>query len=293
MTLLLGIGVLTAIAWTVPRQYWPGISHRLSRQAVPSIADDPDQVLQQMQQLLGNRLSVPPERILRGLASEQILSKLEILASYQPRYSQPVIQLQGQDYIATAQQSGRGAVLWIGHFIGNDLIAKMALHQAGFQVHHLSSLDHGFSSRSWFGQRYLNPIQTAVEDRYLAERIGFNQENAVQALLILAKQLRSNQVVSITAHRTTKTPIQVVFLDGSLDLAVGAPTLAQSTQASLLPVFPYQTSTGEWIVTVEAPIEISTAMSARQAVHAAAQQFAQLLESYVLQYPEQWLGWNR
>jgi lauroyl/myristoyl acyltransferase len=207
-------------------------------------------------------------------------------------YSQPAIKFQGQDYIETAQRSGRGAILWIGHFIGNDLIAKIALHRAGFQVHHLSSLDHGFSSRSWFGQRYLNPIQTSVEDRYLAERIVLNPENAAQSLLILAKRLRDNQVISITAHRTTKTPIKVVFLDGSLDLAVGAPTLAQSTQASLLPVFPYQTSTGEWMVKVEAPIEISTVMSARQAVHAAAQQFAQLLESYVLQYPEQWLGWN-
>lgn len=282
---------MTAISWIVPERYWLQLCRRLGSLAVPALTDDPKALLQIMHQTLGDRIPTQsPEAILTEVASEQILSRFQLLKDYHPGGWKPRIQLVGWEHIETALQKGHGVILWVGYFVFGELVAKIAFHQAGLAVHHLSRTSHGFSSTR-FGARYLNPIQTIVEDRYLAERVVLSPDNPTQAMLRLAAELRHNQIVSITVHRNSKTPKKVKFLDGYLYLAPGAPVLARQTQAALLPVFPLRNETGDFTVIVEAPLEVPGDISDRKAIEQITQQYAALLEPYVLKFPGQWLGW--
>jgi lauroyl/myristoyl acyltransferase len=289
-TVLLSVPMLTAIAWSVPERYWLNLCRRLGAFAIPSVTDNPDRLLQQIGQTLGEKVIAPPQSVLSELAAEQILAKLQLFKAYHPGGWKPVIQLVGGEYIETALQNGHGVILWVGYFVGSELVAKMALHQAGLAVHHLSRASHGFSSTR-FGMHYLNRIQTAIEKRYLAERIVLSPDNPTQTMLTLAHQLRHNQIVSITAHRNSQTPTKVKFLDGHIYLAPGAPLLAHQTKAALLPLLPLRDEAGNWTVIVEAPLQVSSDRSNRKTLEGMAQQYATLLEPYVLKYPSQWLGW--
>lgn len=290
-TILLSIPILSAIAWSVPERNWLPLCRRLGRFAIASLTDNPESLLQRMRQTLGeNAIALSPETILSELAAEQILARLQLLKDYRPGGWKPAIQLIGREYIEAALQSGHGVILWVGYFVGSELVSKIALHQAGFAVHHLSRASHGFSSTR-FGLRYLNRIQTAIEERYLAERIVMSADNPTQAMLGLAYQLRHNQIVSITAHRNSKTPTKVKFLDGYLYLAPGAPLLAHQAKAALLPVLPLRDTNGNLTVIVEAPLQGASDRSDRKVMERMAQQYATLLEPYVLKFPGQWLGW--
>ncbi len=290
-TVLLSIPILSTIAWSVPERNWLQLCRRLGRFAIPALTDDPDSLLQRMRQTLGeNAIVLSPETILSELAAEQILARLQLLKDYRPGGWKPVIHLVGREYIEAALQNGHGVILWVGYFVGSELVTKIALHQAGFAVHHLSRASHGFSSTR-FGLRYLNRIQTAIEERYLAKRIVLSADNPTQAMLSLAYQLRQSQIVSITAHRNSKTPTQVKFLDGYMYLAPGAPLLAHQTKAALLPVLPLRDENGNLTVIVEAPLQVSSDRSDRKVMERTAQQYATVLEPYVLKFPGQWLGW--
>lgn len=290
-TVLLSIPILSTIAWSVPERNWLQLCRRLGRFAIPALTDDPDSLLQRMRQTLGeNAIALSPETILCELAAEQILARLQLLKDYHPSGWKPAIQLVGREYIEAALQNGHGVILWVGYFVGSELVSKIALHQAGLAVRHLSRVSHGFSSTR-FGLRYLNRIQTAIEERYLAERIVMSADNPTQAMLSLAYQLRHNQIVSITAHRNSKTPTKVKLLDGYMYLAPGAPLLAHQTKAALLPVLPLRDENGNLTVIVEAPLQVSSARSDRKVMESTAQQYATLLEPYVLKFPGQWLGW--
>ena len=108
--------------------------------------------------------------------------------------------------------------------------------------------------------RYLNWIQRAPEDRHLAERIELPLGGQNAALNVIVRRLRANRVVSITAQRGTGKTVNVPFLEGTLPLAPGAPSLAHMTGATLLPVFAFRDESGVVDVTVEPPIEIAADM---------------------------------
>ena len=104
-------------------------------------------------------------------------------------------------------------------------MTKLALHEAGYAVAHLSRDTHGFSTTR-FGRRVLNPIQTRVERRYLAERLVMSDERSVGPLRELAARLKQNRLVSITLAREWRRTRLVPFLDGYIRIATGALALA-------------------------------------------------------------------
>jgi lauroyl/myristoyl acyltransferase len=153
---------------------------------------------------------------------------------------------------------------------------------------HLSTPAHGFSATR-FGVRYLNRMQTRIEDRYIAERVMLPLQGQNAALKTLAQRLKANRVVSITGQRGTGRVVAARFLDGTLPLAPGAPALAQMTGAKLLPVFAFRAADGVVDVTVEPEIALSG--NRDDAVAAAVQTFAARSEPYALRTPGQWLSW--
>jgi len=290
-SVLAGIPALIWPAWFLPERFWPAICRTLSPLALSDLTREPQAAADLIRRTLGSRLpNLTGAEILRDMASEGILTFFQVLKCHRLDRWLPAARLSHADRIARALDSGRGVILWVAHAFHGHLGAKVAFGQAGLKVCHLSRPNHGFSS-SRFGVRYLNRIQTVVEDRHIAERVMLPMEGQNTALHVLARRLRSNGIVSITAQRGIARTVEAPFLDGKLTLAPGAPALAHMTGAALLPVFAFRDEDGVVDVRVEAPLEVDTEAPRELAVADAVRRYAPILESDVLRYPGQWLGW--
>ncbi|MDP6705011.1 MAG: hypothetical protein QF893_01605 [Alphaproteobacteria bacterium] len=289
---LLGLPFLLTLSWLLPERWWPGFARAVAPLAGPMVAGDPAALPAIIARTIGERASRPasPEAILSGLAAEQVLLQLQLLRGYRPGGWRPEIGLVGRDHVEAARERGQGAILWIAFMVHGDLAAKMAFHRAGFEVHHLSRPSHGFSA-SRFGIRFLNPIHTRIEDRFLGARVTLAPNDARPALEALARHLRGNAVVSVTARRDAKRPAAVPFLDGEIKLAPGAVILARRTGAALLPTFAFREPSGALKVAIEAPLEVPQEGPGSEAVEAVARRYAEVLAPYALAHAGQWKGW--
>ncbi len=291
LAVTLGLPLLFVMAWIVPERLWPRMCRAIGPLAVPMLAGDVPALIGLIRRTLGkNRVEEAPEVILDELAGEQILSILQLLKGYRPGGWKPAIELRGKDHIEAALARGHGAILWVSYSVYGDLISKMALHRAGLAVSHLSRASHGFSDTR-FGARFLNRLQTAIEDRYIGERVSLTVKGAAAALDHLRERLGNNGVVTFTVHRNAKRLASVPFMEGQMHLAPGAPVLARKASAPLLPVFAFRDKAGGLTVTVGAPLELSEALTTEAAVEQAARQYAAALDPYVRRYPGQWRGW--
>lgn len=203
----------------------------------------------------------------------------------------PRIEVRGSSYLVDALRGGRGAILWVGGFVYSDLVTKMALGRSGVGVHHLTRPGHGFST-SRFGIGVLNGLWTRIEDRYLAERITYGNENQVAALRTLSRRLSENKVISITVGDNSETPALTPFLGGSIRLATGAARMALTAGAPLLPVFTVRRDDGVFDVTIRAPLAADSAQDRDTQVKSILSSYATVLEPYVKEFPDQWWGWG-
>jgi len=133
----------------------------------------------------------------------------------------------------------------------------------------------------------LNPIRTSVEVCYLAERLVMGRGGSVAALRELSRRLRANSVVSISAIGMAHQLYQIPFLNGSVRMAGGAPSLAIQTGAPLLPVFTGREPDGDWLTVIEPPLVRRDNWSRDEALKRLLLQYAALLEYYVTRWPDQ------
>ncbi|GAB2176424.1 lysophospholipid acyltransferase family protein [Dongia sp. agr-C8] len=286
---LVGAPFFTLPAWFLPEPVWPALGRLLSPMAIGDLTKDAAATAACIRRTLGVRLAEQPAKaILRDMGAEGILTFFQLLKCHRPDGWEPAVRIAGLEHVHAALEAGRGAVLWVSHAFHGHLGAKIGFRRAGLDVVHLSTPAHGFSATK-FGVRYLNRLQTRIEDRYIAERVLLPLQGQNAALQTLAKRLKANQVVSITGQRGTGRTVDAKFLDGTLPLAPGAPSLARMTGAKLLPVFAFRAADGVVEVTVEPEIALDGARD--DAISAAVQGFARRSEPYVLRHPGQWLSW--
>jgi lauroyl/myristoyl acyltransferase len=286
-----GLLFMTGFAWIVPERLWgrfAGLCAPLAVRFLPVGANSP---VGRIRRLAGCRpVGQSPEALAGTVVAGFVEENLQLLKSYRPDGWKPDIRLSGDEHIAAALANGRGVVLWVGNFTYYSLTAKIALHRAGFAVSHFSDPAHGFS-RTRFGMRFLNPIRTRIEERYLKERVVADHAIPVRALKQLRQRLTANGIVSIAARGRALRPEHVPFLKGSFALGSGALDLAASTGAALLPVFTIYEENGSFSVIVEPPLEIPKGKPRKETQDDVLRQYAARLEPYVLKHPRQWNGW--
>jgi lauroyl/myristoyl acyltransferase len=216
---------------------------------------------------------------------------LHVLRCWAPWGGRPAVSLTGAETLRDALAAGRGAIVWVQDAAFAPLLAKAALAQAGLRVFHLSRRSHRFSD-SAFGVRMLNPIQTRIEDRFLASRVIIDDRQPLPALLRIRRLLARGEVVSITAGGLAGDWVGVPFLGSTLHLPAGPMRLALDTGAPLLPLFLTRDGSG-FTCHIEAPLRLSPDRGRDEAVAIAACEYARVLEDYTRVSPALWGGWMR
>lgn len=294
---LLGLVVLTPLAWTLPQRLWrrtggvfaPLAGRVMARQTRESVA--------RIRAMGGDRIGgetgagVTAEAIQEELMATYVEDILHVLREHRPGRWNPEIRISGREHIEAALARRRGAILWISHFAFYSLAGKIALARAGYAVSHLSHPRHGFSSTR-FGMRFLNPIRNWAEDRYLEARVFLGLDSSRAALDELARRLAANEVVSITAREAVARPLEAPFLGGTIGFAAGAPNLAHKTGAALLPVHVFARDDGSYDAVIEGPLDFDPDEPRGQACIGLARQYAVALTPHVLAHPGQWRGWH-
>ena len=204
----------------------------------------------------------------------------------------PPIHLEGEEHLAAALATGRGAVLWVAHFAYSSLLTKVALSRARHPVWHLSRPEHGFS-KSRFGIAYLNPIRAGTEDRFLAGRLVLDRARLGSCLLRARRLLGANALVSMTAGAWEgRGMARGALLGGQMVLATGAPGLAHQAGAALLPVFTLRQDNGEYLVCIGASLLPHGVQDRGAAILGATTAFLALHEPLLCCHPAQWGGWK-
>lgn len=226
----------------------------------------------------------------QAVAAEQSIAVLrELLGGWSPQ-----LHLTGREHLDAARRAGRGAVLWVAHFGFASLAAKMALARAGYEVHHVSRPEHGFS-KSRFGIRVLNPLRVRAERPYLAGRIVIDRDDPSASMALARRVLRANAFVSVTAGAWEGQLVgKARIAQGEIELAAGAPRLAHLAAAPLLPVFTVRDAeTGIISLVIEAPIALSAASGRDGMIASAVDDFARRHKPYLAMAPLQWRDWDK
>jgi lauroyl/myristoyl acyltransferase len=278
------IAALTLIAWLLPPRFW-----RKAAMATCT-AGRADPCLPAYRKILAHKY---PDSEFAGIGWRNRVyireQSLQILGLHGPwRAWRPDIRLNGTEHLRNALAAGHGAILWVTDSAFTKLIVKMALHHEGYHVCQLSRPGHGFSPTP-FGIRFLNPIWTRIENRYIAERILIRGEYATDALAVLRARLAANRIVIIavapSAHKFAEAPL----LGTKFPVPTGPIRLAKATGAALLPVFAVAKENGQFEVSIQEPLDTAGGQEDNDSVAAA---YAKRLELFVLDYPDQWTGWH-
>lgn len=280
------IAALTLVAWSTPPRLW-----RKAAAALPNFGlVYPGPSLSVYQRIFGLAFNADALSDLndkrRICSREAVLQILGLKGTW--RSWRPEIRLRGEAHLQKAIDKGTGAILWVTDSNYSTLIFKIAMHRAGYRLSQLSRPNHGFSN-SPFGIRFLNPIWSNVEDRFLEERVTIKDDNAAPALEILRDRLAANRVVSIAVGAVAHRFADVPFFQHSLRLPTGPLRLMRDTGAPIFPAFVFATGDGSLEVTIESALPL---FEEPQAFERSAIAYAKLLEPYVSKYPEQWTGWG-
>lgn len=294
LLVLLGLVVLTPLAWILPPRTWRGLGGFFAPLAGRVMARQTRESVARIREIGGGGIGgsdKQAETIQDALMSGYVEDILHVLREHRPGRWRPETRVSGGAHIDAALADGSGAILWISHFSFYSLAGKIALAHAGYAVSHLSHPRHGFSTTR-FGMAVLNPVRNRAEDRYLTARVFLGLESSRQALDELARRLAANEIVSITAREAVRRPLEVPFLGGRIGFAAGAPDLAWKTGAALLPVHVLARGGDSYEVVVEPAIEVDRALDRGEAYVRMAEAYAAGLARHVLAAPGQWRGWH-
>lgn len=289
--LLLYIPAIAFFAWLLPERWWWPFACTVARLSLFVKRNKAAYREGFAKVLAGHRIEVDLDEVICAHLANHHLRYLQGMRCYAPYGWHPRIRLVGREHIERALASGKGAILWVAPMASRDLVTKMALHEAGFRVSHLSRYSHGFS-RSLLGARVFNPIWTRVENRYLAERLVLSHVNYTAPLRVLVRRLQENRLISVTVVDAGLHTPELPFLNGTIRISEGAPALTLKTGAALLPVFVVRQPDGSFVVNIDSPLQPPLGLAGDDAIRALFLGFMPVLESYALRYPTQTLAWN-
>lgn len=287
------LAALLLPSWLLPERLWAPLWRARGR--IPALTNrgaiqwSADRV----RAALGDECKPDPETIAEGIRAAVHELRMQDLRSWRPGGWHPRMSLEGEEHLRSALAGGKGAILWVAPFVFYSGITKIALHQRGYRVSHLSSPKHGYSETR-FGVAFLNRIRCIPEERHLARRIVFDRNAPSTAMMQMLRALKAGEVVSIVAASTEGSDmIKAPIFGGRLPVAVGAPRLAALTGAPLLPMFAVRDPEIGFRIVIEPPLHMAPGLSKDERCIAAAAKFLKRSDPWVRRYPEQWRAWSK
>jgi KDO2-lipid IV(A) lauroyltransferase len=199
--------------------------------------------------------------------------------------------------VQEALRARRGAILFESSAFGHRARAKQILRRHGIAVHTVHIEQHMWGlpgqGQTHCRRRYLRPMLEKWEKEYVAEIVYLPESASLGYARRLLSILGDNGVACISGDGNAgKKYVELEFLGQPKAFTTGAVSLARVTGAPLLPIFCVREPDQNYRLIIETPLQLSDGADRERSLADGMAQYAQVLESYVRQYPGQYRNWR-
>lgn len=221
------------------------------------------------------------KEVLRKLYYHLALSVMEFLALTKNPSAvlEWVTRVEGEEYLKSMTETGKGVVLLTGHMGNWELLAAWLIYKGYPLVAGVRDPDNVHISELLASYRGMLGVETIPKKRLLLRG---------------AKLLKQGKFIGILADQDGgKDGINVSFM-GKVASTVGGPAaLSLLVKAPVVPIVSYRVAPFKHEVLVLPPIEPLCDLSRDDAIKKMTEMFNELLECFVKKHPEQWLWLHR
>ena len=184
--------------------------------------------------------------------------------------------VEGLEILDRAVKSGKGIILLSAH-IGNFPLAYLWLAAKGYPVSIVFKEMKNYIDENF----YYNLMQ-----HYDIHPITYQKNTRVTKNILSA--LGNGKIVILTVDQKGNNNIPVKMFDRQVRIFPGAAVLARKTGLPIIPVFTHRQGIYHKIDILK-PIELKTTRYSKQDIIENTQSMIDTIESYIKEYPEEWL----
>jgi KDO2-lipid IV(A) lauroyltransferase len=186
-----------------------------------------------------------------------------------------MVERRGFEFLEAARRKGKGTLLITGH-LGAWELGGMVLASDGFPVNVVTMAEPTNELNEWrqkYRQRFGIKTVTVGTDKF--------------AFVEIIQALRRNELVAMLVDRPyLNSGIEVQFFGRPTLFSAAAARVWQLTQAAVVPAFVLQLDPGRYGCYAYPPID----MTANQTLEQNSQRVADVFQSIVREFPEQWFN---
>jgi lauroyl/myristoyl acyltransferase len=204
------------------------------------------------------------------------------------------IELAGSRHLDAALAEGNGVLLWGTSFCG-VVVVKIGCYRGGYPLVHLSGWSHKLPlPPTLLARRIIAPLRIHSETRYLDERVVMAESGSLEYMRVLRQRLSENKCIWIYGENPNpgRKPVSASLFGREYLIPTGAPSLAYSTGAALIPTHVQRLSSGQYRIIFDKPIERDAHTKKNDWVNGAGHQFAARLEREIRDHPADWGWWE-
>lgn len=217
--------------------------------------------------------------LMRQVGVEVTKTVFELVYSLNPQKGQlyASVTIEGREHLDAALRKGRGVIAITAH-LGNFFIIEGKLIAEGYPFYWVLKLPKDRGVAGFLETRMVHHGIRFI----LAEPDASSQKELIRCL-------RGNKIVGITLDQDQKAGgIPMKIMGQKVSIAPGPAILAKRTGATILPLFIIRQSDNSHKIIIEPPVERVEDMSPEHSVVLLTMKLAQIIESYIIQYPTQW-----
>lgn len=203
-------------------------------------------------------------------------------------------ELTGRNHLDASLAQRSGVVLW-GTSLCGLLVAKIGCYREGYPLIHLSGWSHKLPMPpTLLARRVIAPLRIYRESRYLEERVVMAESGSLEYMRVLRQHLSENKCIWIYGENPDpgRKPVSASLFGREYLIPTGAPSLAYSTGAALIPTHVTRLDSGHYRIMFDEPIESHPDASKNEWVTFAVHQFASRLEREIRTHPADWGWWE-
>ena len=230
-------------------------------------------------------LSLADEHSVRTIAKQcfQNLGKTVIEFMRFPRLDKQQIQryvkLEGVEHVERALAEGKGAIILTGHFGNWELLA--------------ASISATVAPLTPIVRELRSPRLNALVSRY-REKAGYATIDRDTGIRDALRCLRRNELLGIVADvDTTVSGVFVNFFGRRAYTPYSPVAIAMKTGAAILPSFIIRQPDGSHRAIIEPPLVLKRTNVKEKDLVINTQRFTKIIESYIREYPAQWIWMHR
>lgn len=234
---------------------------------------------------LRRSLTLSDEHWVRTIAKQcfQHLGKTVVEFMQFPRLDSEQIQryvtFEGVEHVEQALAQGKGAIILTGHFGNWELLA--------------ASISATIAPLTPIVRELRSPRLNALVSRY-REKAGYTTIDRDTGIRHALRCLKRNELLGIVADvDTTVSGVFVDFFGRRAYTPYSPVAIALKTGATILPTFIVRQPDGSHRAIIESPLALKRTDTKEKDLVINTQKFTKIIESYIRQYPAQWIWMHR